>query len=88
MRYYNGFTEQEIATSDGLVKGGIEHIKPIVTRGHLVDMAALKGRLMTQGEEITLADVRAALARQGIPEADVRSRATHCCFTRAGVRCG
>ena len=72
MRYYNGFTEQEIATSDGLVKLGIEHVKPIVTRGHLVDMAALKGRMMTHGEEITLADVRAALARQGIPEADLK----------------
>jgi kynurenine formamidase len=72
MRFYNGFTEQEIASSDGLLKLGIEHIKPIVTRGHLVDVAAVKGRMMTQGEEVSLADLRAAFARQGLQEADVR----------------
>ena len=72
MRYYNGFSEQEIATSDGLVKLGIEHIKPLVTRGHLVDAAGLKGRMLNQGEEITLADVRAALSRQGMREDDIR----------------
>ncbi len=72
MRYYNGFTEQEIATSSGLVKLGIEHIRPIVTRGHLVDMAAFKGRMMTRGEEITLADLRAALGRQGMQESDLK----------------
>ena len=72
MRYYNGFTEQEIATADGLVKLGIEHIKPIVTRGHLVDAAALKGRMLNAGEEVTLADVRAALSRQGLREDDIQ----------------
>lgn len=72
MRYYNGFSEQEIASSDGLLKLGIEHIKPIVTRGHLVDVAALKGRMLKEGEEITLADLRAALARQRLNESDIR----------------
>ena len=72
MRYYNGFSEQEIASSDGLLKLGIEHIKPLVTRGHLVDAAGLKGRMLNQGEEITLADVRAALSRQGMREDDIR----------------
>ena len=72
MRYYNGFSEQEIAASDGLLKLGIEHVKPLVTRGHLVDLAGLKGRMLTSGEEITVADVRAALSRQGMREEDVR----------------
>ena len=72
MRYYNGFTEQEIASSDGLLQLGIEQVKPLVTRGHLVDVAGLKGRTMHAGEEITLADIRAALSKQGIREADVR----------------
>ena len=72
MRYYNGFSEQEIASSDGLLKLGIEHIKPLVTRGHLVDAAGLKGRMLNQGEEITLADLRAALSRQGMREDDIR----------------
>ncbi len=72
MRYYNGFTEQEIASSDGLLKLGIEQVKPLVTRGHLVDVAGLKGRTLNAGEEITLADIRAALSRQGLREADIR----------------
>ena len=72
MRYYNGFSEQEIASSDGLLKLGIEHVKPLVTRGHLLDMAGLKGRMLNQGEEITVADLRAALSRQGMREEDIR----------------
>jgi kynurenine formamidase len=72
MRYYNGFSEQEIASSDGLLKLGIEHLKPIITRGHLVDMAGLKGRMLNQGEEITVADIRAALSRQGMNETDIK----------------
>ena len=72
MRYYNGFSEQEIATSNGLAKLGIEHIKPLVTRGHLVDIAGLKGRMMNAGEEVTVSDVRAALSRQGLREDDIR----------------
>lgn len=72
MRYYNGFSEQEIASSDGLLKLGIEHIKPLVTRGHLVDVAGLKGRMLNAGEEVSLADVRAGLGRQGLREEDIR----------------
>jgi kynurenine formamidase len=72
MRYYNGFSEQEIGASEGLLKLGIEQVKPIVTRGHLVDVAGLKGRTLNQGEEITVADLRASLSRQGLNEADVK----------------
>jgi kynurenine formamidase len=72
MRYYNGFTEQEIGSSTGLSKLGIEQVKPIVTRGHLVDLAGLKERTLKAGEEITVADIRAALARQRMREEDIR----------------
>ena len=54
------------------MKLGIEHIRPLVTRGHLVDAAGLKGRMLNAGEEIALADVRAALSRQGMREDDIR----------------
>jgi hypothetical protein len=73
MRFYNGFTEQEIASSDGLLKLGIEHIKPLFTRGHLIDVAGLKGRMLEGGEEISLLDVRAALSRQGMREDDIKA---------------
>jgi kynurenine formamidase len=72
MRYYNGLTEQEIGDANGLKKLGIEKVKPIFTRGHLVDVMAVKGAMWDAGQEVKLADVRAALSRQGIAEADIR----------------
>jgi kynurenine formamidase len=72
MRYYNGFTEQEIGDGYGLKKIGIEHVKPFFTRGHLFDIAGLKGKMLEVGEEIKLADLRAAMQKQGMTEADVK----------------
>jgi kynurenine formamidase len=72
MRYYNGFTEQEIGDAYGLKKLGTEKLRPIITRAHLVDIAGLKGAMMDVGQEITLKDVRDALAKQGMNEADIR----------------
>ena len=43
MRFYNGFTEAEIGNAYGLQKLGIEKIKPLFTRGVLVDVAASRG---------------------------------------------
>ena len=72
MRYYNGVTEQEMGGAYGLSKLGVEHVKPFFTRGHLFDVEALKGRMLEAGEEITLADIRAAMQKQGMNEADVK----------------
>jgi kynurenine formamidase len=72
MRFYNGITEAEMADAYGLKKLGVEKVKPFFTRGILVDVAGLKGRMLDKGEEVTLADVRAALARQGIAEGSIQ----------------
>lgn len=72
MRYYNGFTAQDVNDAYGLRKLGVEKLKPIFTRGHLIDMVALKGGMMDAGQEITVADIRAALARQNMQEADIK----------------
>ena len=72
MRYYNGITEQEMATAYGLTKLGIEHVKPFFTRGHLFDVEAVKGNMMEAGQEITVADLRAALQKQNMQEADIK----------------
>ena len=72
MRFYNGFTSAEINDAYGLKKLGVEKIKPLFTRGHLVDIAAVKGRMLDAGEEISLADLRAALAKQKMNEADIK----------------
>jgi kynurenine formamidase len=67
MRYYNGFTETEIGDAYGLKKLGVEKLHPIVARGILVDVAGVRNvEGMEGGQEVTMADVRAALKRQGM----------------------
>ena len=72
MIFYNGFTMADMADPYGLKKLGVEKLKPLFTRGHLVDIEAVKGRMMDVGEEITVADLRAALAKQNMQEADIK----------------
>jgi kynurenine formamidase len=70
MHFYNGFTAQDINGAYGLAKLGAEKLKPFFTRGHLIDVAAQKA--WDAGQEITVADVRAALGKQNMNEADIR----------------
>jgi len=78
MRFYNGVTLQEmtvaggLSVSTGLTKLGIENCKPIFTRGHLFDIEALKGKMLEAGEEIKLADLRAAMQKQNMKEEDIK----------------
>ncbi len=72
MRYYNGLSQQEIGAHNGLQKLGIEHVKPFFTRGHLIDAMGVKGAMLEAGQEITMADVRAALTKQGMKDDDIR----------------
>ncbi len=72
MHYYNGFTEKEMANANGLQKLGIENVRPIFTRGILLDLAGQKNRMLEAGEEITMEDVKATLARQGLKEEDIQ----------------
>jgi kynurenine formamidase len=67
MRFYNGFTETDIAGPYGMKKLGIENVKPIFTRGVLFDVAGLRGRALNGGEEVTVADLSGALQRQNLP---------------------
>ncbi len=64
-RFYNGHEASTIFGTGGLQKLGVEHLKPFFTRGVLIDMVALRGRNMNVGEEITVADIEAAMAKQG-----------------------
>ncbi len=72
MRYYNGVTDQEMNTAYGMKKLGIENVKPFFTRGHLFDVEAVKGAMMEAGQEITIADLKAALQKQNMQEADIK----------------
>ncbi len=71
-RWYNGITEIEMYNINGLTKLGIEKVKPIFTRGVLVDMVAFKGRNMNLGEAIKPADLMGALQRQNIADGSFR----------------
>jgi kynurenine formamidase len=75
--FYNGFTDQELAGEDlglnGIEALGIEHVRPIITRGILIDVAGYKGvATLPAAYEVTLADLRGALLRQGMTESTVK----------------
>lgn len=72
IRYYNGISHAEIAGGRGFLKLGTEQISPIFTRGILIDIAGLKGRMLERGEEISVADIDAALQRQDMSQNDIR----------------
>ena len=66
-QFYNCFDNDEIATRGGFTKLGVEKIGMLFTRGVLIDVAALKGvNMLPAGYEITAADLRGALQRQGV----------------------
>lgn len=65
MRWYNGVTNTEMATAYGLKKLGAEKLHPIIARGILIDLAGARGD-MDKGQAATMADVRAALQKQGM----------------------
>jgi len=70
--FYNGFTADEMKSPYGLLHLGIENIKPIITRGILIDVAGYKNvKTLPEKYEITLSDVKNTLARQGIKETDL-----------------
>ena len=72
VRYYNGHSHAEIGTGRGFSKLGVEHVVPIFTRGVLIDIAGLKGRMLECTEEVTLGDLHAALNRQGMDESAIQ----------------
>ncbi len=71
--YYNGFTGEEILGTYGMRELGIEKIKPIVTRGILIDIAGDKRvERLPKAYEVTVEDIRSALAKQGMTEESIR----------------
>ena len=72
--YYNGFIqEEEMGGSYGLRKLGVEKVKPIITRGILIDVAGYKGQShLPHSYEVTRADAEGALRKQGIDPDSIR----------------
>jgi kynurenine formamidase len=70
--FYNGFTADEMRGPYGLQKLGIENVKPIITKGIFIDIAAFKNvDTLPERYMITLDDVRQCLAKQGLSETDI-----------------
>jgi kynurenine formamidase len=64
---YNCFKVDEIASRSGFTKLGIEKIGALITRGVLIDVAALKGvDMLPDNYEITVEDLEQALQRQNL----------------------
>jgi kynurenine formamidase len=64
---YNCFKLDEVSTRTGFSRLGIEKVGALMTRGVLVDVAALKGVEMLQDSyEITVADLQQALQKQNL----------------------
>jgi kynurenine formamidase len=71
--YYNGFTGDDVDSPYGLRALGVENVKPIFTRGVLIDVAGYNNvDHLPSSYEVTLNDVRGALERQGMSEDDLR----------------
>jgi kynurenine formamidase len=68
VRYYGGLTQAEVKPADDapLRHLGIDQAPPIITSAVLLDAAALRGRSLTAGEQITAADITAMLAGQRV----------------------
>jgi kynurenine formamidase len=66
-RTYNGHDVDEIVTSEGTTRLGIETMPQVLTRGLLVDVAGWRGvERLAAGDVITPAEVASALASDGL----------------------
>ena len=65
-KLYNGYLGDTLRSTTGATRLGIEKMPPVVTRGVLLDLVRLKGRVLGPGESIGRADLEAAAAAAGI----------------------
>ena len=65
-KLYNGYLGDTLRSTSGATRLGIEKMPPAVTRGVLLDLVRLKGRMLNPGESIGRADLEAAAAAVGI----------------------
>lgn len=76
--FYNQWRGSDLFPSsspnEGLVRLGVEHIKPYFTRGILLDVAryANNGQRLAAGQEITVAMLLTTLAAQGLKPKDIK----------------
>jgi kynurenine formamidase len=65
-RLFNNYRENTLRSTTGATRLGVDKMPPAVTRGLLVDVVALRGRDLNDGEVISRADIQACLSRDGL----------------------
>ena len=65
-KLYNGYLGDTIRSTTGAARLGVEKMPPIFTRGVLLDLVRLKGRVLAPGESIGAADLEAAAKAAGV----------------------
>lgn len=65
-KLYNGYHGDTIRSTTGAMRLGVEKMPPIFTRGVLLDLVRLKGRVLKPGESIGAADLAAAALAAGV----------------------
>ena len=84
---YNCYKVDETSTRTGFTKLGIEHVGALMTRGVLIDIAALKGvEILPDTYEITVADLQQALQRQNLTLQPGDAVIIHTGWGRCGAR--
>ncbi len=68
MRWYNGFSAQDMNGTYGLQKLGTEKLHPIIARGVMMDIAAIWGKDMVAGDTVKMEHVKKALEAQGMAD--------------------
>ena len=64
---YNCFKVDDVSARTGFTKLGIQNVGALVTRGVMIDIAALKGvDMLADSYEITVQDLQQALAKQNL----------------------
>jgi kynurenine formamidase len=64
---YNCFKQDDISTRTGFTKLGIQNVGALMTRGVLIDVAALKGvDMLPDNYEISVQDLQQALGKQNM----------------------
>jgi len=61
-RMFNSYRENTMRSTSGATRLGVEKLPPAVTRGVLLDLVALRGRTLHDGEVVSLRDLEACLA--------------------------
>ena len=65
-KLYNGYLGDSLRSTTGAARLGMEKMPPVVTRGVLLDLVRLKGRVLKDGESIGRADLEAAAEQAGV----------------------